>query len=263
MGKKARLNELSAREKAQLVAQKGKTGGSKTGLKVGVVLGVLAVAAIAVAVVIGTQKNSGPDTSTINQPTSTQNLGIIVGPDRKIVNEAAKNASNLVIYQDYMCPGCKAFEENYAGEIETVIDKGLATVEYRTIGMLDSMSAGTNYSSRAANVALCAADVAPDKFFALNSLFYSNQPQEGTKGLTNAELMKIAGSLDINGLDQCVTDGKYRGFVKKVTDYALNEEKIQGTPSVYLNGTKIELGGSLVDEVTKANAEITKKATKK
>lgn len=254
MGKNARNKNLSSREQARLVASKQTGGGSSgLGVKLGIGLGVVALAAIIVAVVIGVNKSNNSAFDVVNQPSVVKDLGIIVGADRKIVESTPKGTSNIVIYQDYICPGCKAFETNYSAELDKVLDDGVATVEYRSLGMLDSMSAGTNYSSRAANVATCAAVAAPDKFYDLNKLFYANQPAEGTAGLANAELITLAGSLGITGIDSCVADGTYRGFVKKVTDYAINDEKIEGTPTILLNGKKTELGGSLYDMVVEAN----------
>lgn len=196
------------------------------------------------------QKNSKPDLTTVNQPSVVKDKGVIVGSERKIVEEPNAKA-NVIIYQDYICPGCKMFEETYASEIDKIIDEGVATVEYRSIGMLDSASAGTNYSSRAANVAMCSAVESPDNFYALNKLFYANQPAEGGPGLKNAELVKLAGSVGVNtdNIKDCVDKGTYRGFIKKLTDEALSGNDdvpngISGTPTVLVNGKLFELGSS-------------------
>lgn len=207
------------------------------------------------------QKNSKPDLTTINQPSIVKDKGIIVGADRKIVEEPNAKA-HVIIYQDYICPGCKLFEETHAGEIDKLIDEGVATIEYRSIGMLDSASAGTNYSSRAANVAMCSAVESPDSFYDLNKLFYANQPAEGGPGLKNAELVKLAGSVGVNtdNIEDCVSKGTYRGFIKQLTESSINGDKdapngISGTPTVLVNGTVYELGGnkSLYDTVVEAS----------
>lgn len=207
------------------------------------------------------QKNSKPDLTTINQPSIVKDKGIIVGADRKIVEEPNAKA-HVIIYQDYICPGCKLFEETHAGEIDKLIDEGVATIEYRSLGMLDSASAGTNYSSRAANVAMCSAVESPDSFYDLNKLFYANQPAEGGPGLKNAELTKLAGSVGVNtdNIADCVSKGTYRGFIKQLTESSVNGDKdvpngISGTPTVLVNGTVYELGGnkSLYDTVVEAS----------
>lgn len=210
--------------------------------------------------IIKAQQSKNPDYSEVVQPAVVKDKGIIVGKDRKIVESTPTGQSNVTIYQDYLCPGCKSFEESFSPEIDKILDEEVGTIEYRTVGMLDSMSAGTNYSSRSANVAMCSAVNNPDKFYDVNKLFYANQPAEGSAGLKNAELTKLATSVGTGDIEDCVSKGTYRGFVKQVTDYALNEEKIQGTPTVLINGKPYELGGAkgLYDSVVEANKTLKK-----
>lgn len=261
MGKGSRTKELTAREKARLTAANTEKEARRKSLfiKLGIVGGIIAIIAIVAAVIIGGQRAGGEDFNNAGQPAVAKDMGVIVGEGRKIVEETPEGVSNVTIYQDYICPGCKAFEQSYAEEIDKIIDEGVGTIEYRSIGMLDMTSMGTNYSSRAANAALCAAVEQPDKFYPFNKLLYANQPAEGTKGLSNNQLTQLAGSMGIENIESCVDGGDYRGFVKNVTEYAIGEEQIEGTPTILINGEKIELGGSLYDEVIKANETLDEK----
>lgn len=255
MGKKSRNKQLTARE--QIALQHSKQS-KKTGIgkKIGVTAGIVIVIGVIVALIIGGSKNNDVDYSAVNQPSVTKGNGIIIAKGEKVVPEAPDDVSKLIIYQDYMCPGCGQFESEYAPELDKILEEGVGSIEYRTVGMLDQMSAGTNYSSRSANVALCAAVEDPNKFYQLNKLFYTNQPEEGSAGLRNAELTDLAESLGIEGIDKCVSDGTYRGFVKEATDTAIEKDNIAGTPTVMLNGKKFELGNSIYDAMVEANKKL-------
>ncbi len=259
MGRQSKTN-LSPREQAQLRASKS-TNSTSLGKKLLVVGIILAIIAAVVGIAVAMNKRSAPASySEINQPPVVKDKGIIVGKDRKIVESPEPGKAEIVIFQDYICPGCGSFEETYGPELDKILDDNVATIEYRSVGMLDSASAGTNYSSRAANAAMCSAVADPDNFYNVNKNLFQKQPEEGTEGLKNAELMKLvkdAGSE--SDISTCVADGTYRGFVKQLTDYALNDAKISGTPTVLLNGTKVELGGSLYDMVIEANKTTAKK----
>lgn len=251
----------SNRDKVRAQMQKNNTKGKSPWFWVLIVVLSIGVLGGIVYGAIQIQQSSKPDLTTVTQPSVVKDKGIIVGADRKIVEEPNDKA-NVIIYQDYICPGCKMFEESYAGEIDKLIDENVATIEYRSIGMLDSASAGTNYSSRAANVAMCSAVESPDNFYSLNKIFYSNQPAEGGPGLKNAELVKLAGSVGVNteNIQNCVDKGTYRGFIKQLTEEAISGNDdvpngISGTPTVLVNGVTFELGGAkgLYDTVLEAS----------
>jgi protein-disulfide isomerase len=151
---------------------------------------------------------------------------------------------NIVIYIDYQCPFCQAFEKTNAETIGTWVSQGLATVEYHPIAFLDAQSQGTKYSSRAASAAACVANYQPDSFFQVNAALFSNQPAEGTSGLTNAEIASIIGQAGVTDVDviTCINDEKYVRWVTDATERTGSAvpnsdlEKIGGTPTILVNG---------------------------
>ena len=70
----------------------------------------------------------------------------------------------IVIYVDYQCPVCQAFDVPNSAQIRSWVDTGAATLEIRPISFLDRASLN-EYSSRVANAAFCVANFAPDAFF--------------------------------------------------------------------------------------------------
>ncbi|MBC9706687.1 MAG: thioredoxin domain-containing protein [Enterococcus sp.] len=242
-----------AREKLRLAretAAKKKKRNSLL-LKIGIIVGVLAVIAVAVFAVMNT--NSKNDYSAINQPKNMMEQSIVVGDGQKVVTEIPEDTARVTIFQDYHCPACKQFEESLGSEIDRMIDDGVAVVDYRVVTFLDSQSLGTNYSSRAANAAYCVANEYPEHFYNFNKLMYANQPAEGTEGLKNAELIALADSTNAENLDSCIKDGTFRGFAKKSNEDSL-KLGIEGTPTIKINGEVWNKEGSLYDAAKTAGS---------
>ena len=69
---------------------------------------------------------------------------------------------------------------------------------------------------------------------------YANQPQEGTAGPTNEELIATGRSVGLgDAFATCVNDGKYETWPDHTTD-AASARGVSGTPSVFVNGTKVD-----------------------
>jgi protein-disulfide isomerase len=146
------------------------------------------------------------------------------------------------LYIDYMCPACNQFESAYAEQIQSWVDDGSVTVNYHPLVILDRLSAGTEYSSRAAAAAVCAADVGEQQFLDYTLALYANQPAENTTGLSDAELIAI-GKDDVGlGADwqSCVEDEKYRGWVQEGSASATGDQGVTGTPTAKVNGEVVE-----------------------
>lgn len=146
------------------------------------------------------------------------------------------------VYIDYMCPGCNQFESTYAEQIQGWIDDGSVTVNYHPIAILDRVSQGTAYSTRAAAAAVCAADEGEQAFMDATVAFFENQPAENTQGLSDQELKSIGTGQAGLGDEwvQCVDDETYKGWVKSGTESAAKDQGVSGTPTVKVNGEVVE-----------------------
>ncbi len=140
------------------------------------------------------------------------------------------------VYYDYMCPACGAFESANVGELDRLLEEGVIRVDLRPISFRDEMSAGTRYSTRAANAFATVADAAPDQAWDFHNALYAEQPAEGTEGLSDDE---IAGIALETGVPAAVVDGftdrTYVNWVASVTQRAF-DSGIQGTPTVTIDG---------------------------
>ncbi|WP_427004713.1 DsbA family protein [Pseudarthrobacter sp. H2] len=148
----------------------------------------------------------------------------------------------VVVYIDFICPVCKSFEAQYNTGLTKLRNEGKITVEYRPLGFLDSRST-TNYSSRAANAAACVVNESPDKYSDLVNALFDKQPAEGTAGLSDSELKKMAADVGAKSIDKCVDDKTYRPYVKHTTQEA-QVIGVTGTPTVFVEGKQWGKGDS-------------------
>ena len=147
----------------------------------------------------------------------------------------------VVLYVDFICPVCKDFETRYNDQLTSLRNDGKITVEYRPLGFLDSRST-TNYSSRAANAAACVANTAPEKYADYFNALYAQQPAEGSAGLSDNDLKKMASDMGVD-INSCVDDKTYRPFVKFTTKEA-SAIGVTGTPTVFVDGKQWGKGDS-------------------
>jgi protein-disulfide isomerase len=155
---------------------------------------------------------------------------------------------DIRVYVDYLCPFCAQFEEANSDQIETFLRSGAATLEIHPIAILNNNSMGSQYSTRAANAAACVANYSPNSFFAFNNLMFENQPEEGTTGLTDEQIVGIteqAGVERASDVADCVTEQTYRSWVLAATQRALEDipdsdvaDGLTGTPTVIVSGNK-------------------------
>ncbi|MFE5407317.1 DsbA family protein [Microbacterium sp. NPDC056569] len=147
----------------------------------------------------------------------------------------------LDTYIDFMCPVCNQFEQMYGAEIEGMVDDGSITLGIHPISILDRQSNGTQFSTRAASAAYCVAAADPDASLPFLQAMFENQPSEGSSGLTNGEILDIASGVGVTGIDACVNDGTYAGYVAAMTEETPIQPGSQGigTPTIAVNGQVI------------------------
>jgi protein-disulfide isomerase len=149
------------------------------------------------------------------------------------------------LYEDYICPSCERFEERYGNEITTALNDGRLTVRFHTIAILDEQSTPPGYSTRAANAALCA--VPAGIFPRYHKKLFDEQPAEGSAGLSNEQLIEIGTELGAPGdFAACVQSDTHADAIAKETDTATTDPALQtegrfGTPTVAIDGKKIDL----------------------
>jgi protein-disulfide isomerase len=259
----------AARETARSIReeQKKRERRNKVLIQGGVIVAVLAIAALVVSLIMQNTRPDGPGpenmasdgivlTGVDGTITAVETPAIRAGGNpTNTVPDDSGTVANIVTYVDYLCPFCGQFETTNSESMRTMVESGAATLEIHPVAILTNKSAGTQYSLRAANAAACVAENSPDSFFDFNALLFENQPEEGTAGLTNDELkgfVEQSGASSLSTIDKCIDDTQFRGWVQEATNRALTEEvpnsdleSITGTPTVLVNGQQYV--GSLTD----------------
>jgi protein-disulfide isomerase len=259
----------AAREAARLQREKQKRRDFRTRIFVrgGVTLGILAIAAIVVLVIVQSTKPTGP--GPINMASDGVVLtgtadGLAVVPTKSQAADADPTPTdtdaigvpvNIVEYVDLLCPFCQQFEATNGATIESLVQGGFASVEIHPISILDSKSLGTKYSTRAASAMGCVANYEPESFLDVLAAMYATgtQPAEGTAGLTNKEIAGVVSTAGVTSdkVAKCITDETFTGWVTAATNRALADPDLKnaqggfGTPTVFVNGARYE--GSLTD----------------
>lgn len=266
----ARAERNERREAARARAQKARAQqkrrqrGTRLGLQIGLGVVLIAAATIVTLVLVDSTKPAGPG------PSSMADGGITIGQDLKAVTPGtsssptagASDASGTVritMYVDYLCPICGAFEKTNNDYVQGLLESGAATVDIHPIAILSNRSQGTKYSLRAANAAACVAEHSPDSFFAVNSALFAKQPEEGTSGLTDAQLTRIvtgvSGVRQKSAIERCITEQTYGKWVDEQTNSVVGGDipgttltDFPGTPLVLVNGQQYQYSQPFTNE---------------
>jgi protein-disulfide isomerase len=142
------------------------------------------------------------------------------------------------VYLDFMCPQCKAFEEEASPALRQLVADKKITLAYHPVAFLDSAST-SDYSTRASASFGCAAD--GNKAFEYANVLFTRQPAEGSAGLSDDDLVQAGGAVGLlsPSFARCVRAGTYTSWAAHVTDEA-SARGVTGTPSVFVNGKRTE-----------------------
>ncbi len=169
------------------------------------------------------------DTSNLGAPLSAQvsevdDYGIVFNPD---------SALEINIWEDFQCPFCNFFEKEMGGYLDELIRNKEAKVVYHMASFLGQESV------RASNAAYCAID--EGRFLDFHKALYQVQGNENSGLFSNENLITIGKKLGITNQSfaDCVNDNKYGDSVKKVAE-SMKPNNVEGTPTVFINGTRWE-----------------------
>ena len=252
--KTARAKAAAAREQQQAKERRKERN---TRLLIGFVAAAIVIAIIGGAVMYS---NNNSKTSNKVSPDSNAALPKTVIKDTYAFPFKADAKTDIPLVQvwlDPQCPGCKQFATQGAeAALKTAADANKINLQFRPTTFLDDMIKNDS-SSRAVSAWGCAIDQGRGNQY-LETL-YANQPTEGV-GFTQDVLTSFGSSAGITGeafttFEQCVNNKTYLGWAANSTDL-YNQEGVQGTPSVYVNGKVLPLEGvtaeNLIQKVLEA-----------
>ncbi|TDD67160.1 DsbA family protein [Actinomadura rubrisoli] len=237
MSKAAR--ERSARERLA-EERKRQAARAKQRRLLAIVLGsVVAVAAIVAATVVIMDRQEKNGRAEAHQgalaPLSREADGSIV------MAKAGVTKPVLEIFEDFQCPVCKQFEKASGKTIEQLAVEGKVKVVYRPFHLFGQQKDPVRINSlRSAEAALC---VPADKWISYHDALFKFQPQEGSKGFSPDDLVKWGKDVGVTdpNFEKCVRDEQKKPQVDSMTKYALESRKVEGTPTVFLDGKQLDL----------------------
>ncbi len=137
------------------------------------------------------------------------------------------------MYEDFLCPHCAAFEQQFGPTITKLVDSGVIAADYYMVGILDRPQ-NQNYSSRAGGAAYCVAEESNDAFRRFHAALYAQQPSEtGTSYPDNDRLIELARQAGAAGtVPECIKKGTFVDMVKGLA----SATGIKATPTIRING---------------------------
>ena len=256
----------AAREKARLLReeQRKKDRRSRFILQGSIALALVAIVAVVAVLLMNLGGPSGPGPKNMASDgiqltqggIATETAALKSGQD-PVANtrDEASGTLDIQMYVDYLCPICGQFEATNGAYITSLLDNGKTTVEIHPIAILDRLSQGTKYSTRATNAAACVANYSPNQYYDVHNLLFANQPKENTVGLGDDELISLttqAAVLNPDKISTCIKNQEFKKWVGDSTARALNGpipnsnvDKVTGTPTIIVNGLKYT--GSISD----------------
>ncbi len=247
MANNSNLSKRAALRKQQELETRRKRRARMLGVGLGVLtLVVVVIIAVVLVNAIGNKIPAIDSTAEqLTPPNATEGHGIAIKSKN---TQPASDVPNVVVYEDYQCPACKAYEARYGNTFQQLIDEGKITLEIRTAYFLNDANKTMNKkSSERAALAAAAAD-AVGKYREYHKVVYDNQPEHEGDGYTDQQLrVDFAAKAGITGDDlttfQKLYDTKAYAEFARQSYQALGEAGITGTPAYVVNGKKIKLEG--------------------
>ncbi|WDZ87151.1 DsbA family protein [Micromonospora cathayae] len=190
---------------------------------------VAAVAVLVIAGLIGWSVLAGQRSADYTAPTGANDAGTGV--------VAGSGPVTVDVYEDFLCPACKQFEQTTGPTLDTLIAEGKARVVYHPVAYLNRYST-TDYSTRSSAASGCAAEGGRYREYA--KALFAQQPPEGGAGLDDDKLTEIAASvgIDRDGFASCLREGTFKPWTEHVTEEA-SRAGVTGTPTILVDGEPV------------------------
>lgn len=151
------------------------------------------------------------------------------------------------VFEDFQCPACQFFNESIEPLIlEHLVKPGKVYYVFHNYPFIDDRThpSGGGESDQAANAAMCANE--QGKFWEMKAILFANWNGENQGNLNNRRLQAMAESigLDMGSFNDCFDANKYEADIQ--ADFGKGEEMgVSGTPSVFVNGTRVGQQGKV------------------
>jgi protein-disulfide isomerase len=149
----------------------------------------------------------------------------------------------IEVFEDFQCPACKYFSESIEPLIvQYLVESGKARLVFRNYPFIDGPGVSGGESDQAANAAMCAS--AQGKFWEMKAIIFANWNGENKGNLSNKRLTSMAEAINLNMQDfnKCFDANQYKADIQ--ADFNRGQELgVSGTPTVFVNGTRVGEAG--------------------
>ena len=219
---------MNARERARLAAEQAAARQRDQRILIAVIVGFVL---LAVAAGIGFQAwrtnrspSVAPSSSVSASPvTITNGQPIVLGPSQA--------PATITLYEDFHCPHCAEFEQQFGPVITRAQHSGAARVELYPMAFIDDGSAA------AANAMACAAEAGFGQNYYLG-LFANHTLQWSDEQLI--ELAAKVGGSPTAAFQTCVTSKAHAGWVSSI-GAAAEQNGVSATPTMFINGELVDI----------------------
>ena len=242
-GKRAARDRLATERATQAKTDRRKRQTSNIVIVVVVVL----VAAVIIGYAWYASQDEGPTDAALPALVEEPGGGVVFGD----------GPVDVALWEDFQCPGCKAFEQANGELLKQRLADGDITMTVHPLSFLDT-NLGNTSSVAAANAFGCATDVGEQEALDFHLTVYANQPAEnpGQEAWSTEDLIGWGNDVGIDGDDweTCVTDQTYAGWVDQVAT-SQGSEGITSTPTVFVDDEEFTIGddlGAAIDDALAA-----------
>jgi protein-disulfide isomerase len=219
---------MNARERARLAAEQAAARKRDQRILIAVIAGFVLVV---VAAGIGFQAwrtNRSPSTA---PSTAVSASPVTISNGRPIVLGSSQAPATITLYEDFHCPHCAEFEEQFGPVIQQAQESGVARVELYPLTFIDEGSVA------AANAMACAAEAGFGQNYYLG-LFANHTLQWSDEQLIDLAA-KVGGSPSA-AFTTCVTSRAHAGWVSSITA-AAQQNGVTATPTMFINGEPVDI----------------------
>jgi len=230
---------LNARERARLATEQAAARRRDQRILISIVVAFLVVVVAGGIVFQAWRTNRSPSAA----PSATVSASpVTITNGRPIPLGSADAPVTITLYEDFHCPHCADFEEQFGPTITQAQEAGAARVELYPMAFIDEGSV------TAANAMTCAAEAGFGQAFYLG-LFANHTLQWSDPQLIDLAT-KVAGSPPSEAFQTCVKRRAHADFVTSM-NAAADQHNVAQTPTILINDKNVDIA-SLTPESLKA-----------
>jgi protein-disulfide isomerase len=219
---------MSARERARLAAEQAASRKRDQRILIAVIAGFVLVV---VAAGIGFQAWRTNRSPSAAPSTAVSASPVTISNGQPIVLGSSQAPVTITLYEDFHCPHCAEFEEQFGPVITQAQESGAARVELYPLTFIDEGSV------TAANAMACAAEAGFGQSYYLG-LFANHTLQWSDEQLIDLAA-KVSGPPSA-AFPTCVTSKAHAGWVSSIA-VAAQKNGVTATPTMVLNGEPVDI----------------------